>query len=388
MDILSLYGQEIMIPGLERISQAVSHLLPKLKNKKIVIIAGTNGKGETTLFLSHLLKEKKHCVWTSPHIERLAERFRNQNGEIHELELSRLIDECHQQVVLNQWKLTYYEFLFLVFCSWASQEECEYLLLEVGLGGRMDAVNVLDADLVLLPSISRDHQEFLGTRYDQILIEKLGTLRPGATLIHFLELDYLIERSQSYAQNLGAKVIALKNTFPETKNDFSFRNYLLATAANSALMGGQFVVPFGDQIRPPLENRGEILSKKHEWHFFGAHNVDGMRKLIQFLGSGTYNLRELPFNKVIVAFSQRNIKDLKTMTKMLKGSGLGEIILTSFDHPKSLSAIDAEFLAREEGLNFVFDIEVYIHKVQGHQKFLVTGSYYFIGFIKKFARGE
>jgi dihydrofolate synthase/folylpolyglutamate synthase len=382
--LLDYYGQETMRPGLDRIGCALKEILPHFEHTKIITIAGTNGKGETTLRLSRLLKNRKHFVWTSPHIERITERFRDQNGEISIEELQIIIQECHAKVLQNSWELSFYEFLFLVFCTWASRSRPEFLLLEVGLGGRLDAVNVFNAHLVLLPSISRDHQEILGRRYDQILREKLGVLRPEATLIHFLHNEYLIERADKFASSIGAEVKTLKRILNLPDYDFSLRNEALASAAFDFLQGKEFYPENLNRNMTFLEHRGEVLRAENEWIFFGSHNVDGMRKLIQFLTSGTYNFSRPPYDEIIVAFSQRNFQDLSAMMRILKSSKLGKITVTVFDHPKAALGVDIEDLAKKEGLDFVKDIEVHIQDGRKNQRRLVTGSYYFLGHFKSF----
>lgn len=378
---LKEYGQEIMQPGLSRIKSALRNVLPNFSKTKIIIVAGTNGKGETTLRLSELLRSESHCVWTSPHIVRITERFRDEKGEIPEDELKQICFDCHNELKSTNIKLSFYEFLFFVFCTWASKKNPEFLLLEVGLGGKMDAVNVFDADLVLLPSISRDHQEFLGNRYDQILFEKLGTLRPKTTLIHFLESKYLIEKTQKYCDGIGATSICLKHQFSVPEYKFSTRNYLLATAAYKLLFSQSLEGINVKEIPNSLENRGETLLGENEWIFYGSHNVDGMRKLIQFLHSSTYNFSRPPFDLIFVAFSKRPVDDLKVMLKMLKASSLGKVVVTTFPHPKAQLREVVEALSREEGLEFASDIETYVLKNK-HQKILVTGSYYFMGHVK------
>ncbi len=375
--LLTHYGQEIMKPGLLRMREALSDLLPHFSQTKIITIAGTNGKGETTLRLSTLLKEHRQFVWTSPHIKRLTERFRDQDGEIEEETLFNLVKSCHEKVVQKKWELSYYEFLFLVFCTWASKNPPEFLLLEVGLGGRLDAVNVFDADLVLLPSISRDHQEILGRRYDQILKEKLGVLRPHKKLIHYLSLQYLSERAQNYGYEIGAEVISLTGVGLPAY-EFSKRNEALAVAAYSTL----FNVQREFSLENSLEYRGEFLKGSHHWLFYGSHNVDGLRKLIQFLQSGTYTFPRPPYDSIIVAFSKRSPDDLRVMMRMLKKSDLGKIVVTIFDHPKAALRAEIEVLCREEGLDFVSDTEKYIKNQKANQRFLVTGSYYFLGHVK------
>lgn len=387
--LVALYGREEMKKetGLSRIREALSTLIPKLSQKKIITIAGTNGKGETTLWLSRELGEKSHCVWISPHVERLTERFRSEEGEIGERELQGLVDECHKLVQKNQFQLSYYEFLFLVFCQWASARNCDYLVLEVGLGGRLDAVNVFDADLVLLPSISRDHQELLGNRYDLILKEKLALLRKGSTLVSYLGLNYLRERSREFARSVGADVIELEPMDLARSYEFSLRNQLLARAAFLLLSGKEVRELENFKSRGQfLENRGEIISHRGEWIFYGSHNVDGVRNLIQFLQSGNYNLSQTPFDVVLVAFSRRETRDIRTILKMIKGAGLGNVFVTTFSHPKAALPEEIENLASLEGIKFVHDVEAHIQNADPRCRTLVTGSYYFLGHIKSLLR--
>jgi dihydrofolate synthase/folylpolyglutamate synthase len=380
--LLIHYGQEQMRPGLTRMKAALEDLLPLFSQTKIVVIAGTNGKGETTLRLSNHLKGHSHYVWTSPHIERITERFRNQNGEIDLELLHQIVLECHEKVVSHKFELSFYEFLFLVFCTWAAKAQPEFLLLEVGLGGRLDAVNVFDADLVLLPSISRDHQEILGSRYDQILLEKLGTLREKTTLIHFLHSQYLIERTKRFVDTIGAKSLALKDITNVPSYEFSRRNDLLASAAYCTLLGREFHPSEWTGPLSFLEHRGEVVQGENEWIFFGSHNVDGLRKLIQFLHSGTYTFSRPPYDAVIVAFSRRDLQDLRVMLRMLSSARLGKVIVTVFDHPKAQEAVTMEAIATEEGSEFVQNIERYVREQNKNQRVLVTGSYYFLGHFK------
>lgn len=378
--VFAHYGQELYTPGLERIGSALRFIKPILQKSKITIIAGTNGKGETTHRLSRYFHDSTFCAWTSPHIESMTERFSSEDGNISEMDLEALILESHEIAQNQKFQLSYYEFLFFVFCRWAAQKQPKFLFLEVGLGGKLDAVNTLDADLVLLSSISRDHQEFLGPRYDQILQEKLGVLRESTPLIHFLDLKYLRERINHPGPQLDLSLFSSL-----APSDFSLRNQLLAYAACCHLKK----VPFRPKNWQPSEEklfaRGEIVSRDNEWWLYGSHNVDGMRKLIQFLHSANYNFQAAPFKAVVTSFSKRNEKDLRVMLKMLKRAGLGEVLVTSFEHTKAYPKEALRDLASQEGLKFVENISSH---VQGwtHQKILVVGSYYFLGQLKPLLR--
>lgn len=376
--VFSLYGQESFQPGLERIGCALHSLKPQLQKSRVVIIAGTNGKGETTHRLSRLLRSSSFCSWTSPHIQSMAERFSSEEGDIDLSQLKILLEETHLIVQQEKFQLTYYEFLFFAFCRWVIQRKPAFLLLEVGLGGRMDAVNVLDAQLVLLTSISRDHQEFLGNRYDLILSEKLGVLRSGQTLISFLELKYLRESAESLSRRLGVKMLDLEEVTPLPAYEFSRRNQLLAAAAFCHLTGKNFDPGEWPSSEEKLSFRGEVIKARHEWWLFGSHNPDGMRKLIQFLHSANYNFKDSPFDVVLTSFSKRNEKDIRVMLKMLKQARLGKVVVTSFNHPKACPPKAMEMLARQEGLDFVEDISDHVHGWT-HQKILVAGSYYLLG---------
>lgn len=380
--VFERFGREHYQPGLLRMRRALGETHTHLNKLKIVIIAGTNGKGETTLRLGNFLSGAKFASWTSPHVKSLTERFRNQDGPIAEGDLKILLEESYEKYQKEGFQLSFYEFLFFVFCRWAETQALDYLLLEVGLGGEFDAVNVFDADLVLLPSISRDHQEFLGNRYDGILKEKLGVLRSKSTLISFLELQYLNEQVERKVKTLGAQWVNL-NSSNKRVDSFSVKNQMLAYAGFQCLQGKSadsllqnFSVSYGT-----VENRGEIITRGADFHLYGSHNIDGLRKLIQFLQSDHYTFSRINFDSAIVSFSSRSSRDLVVMLRMLKNSGLPEIVVTSFVHPKACPREVLARLCHQEGLRFVEDISAIIHQ-KSSGRVLVSGSYYFLSFIR------
>ena len=166
--------------GAERFAELQNYLSAKLKearskNWKVVIIAGTNGKGETahTLNTLALKQEIKVALWTSPHILSLRERFCFEGEDLSYEELELALGDEFANQKKEGFFLGYYETLFSVFLSLALKKNPELLILEVGLGGRFDAVNLMNPDLCLITSIGRDHEEFLGRGHRKILLEKL-----------------------------------------------------------------------------------------------------------------------------------------------------------------------------------------------------------------------
>lgn len=154
---------------------------PHKKLPPVIHIAGTNGKG-STLAITRAVMEAAglavHC-YTSPHLVKFHERIRVAGELISERELSALLEECEQANGFEQ--ITFFEITtaaaFLAF----SRTPADYLILEVGLGGRLDATNVIDRPAVsVITSIGLDHQQFLGETIEEIAREKAGILKRGA----------------------------------------------------------------------------------------------------------------------------------------------------------------------------------------------------------------
>ena len=167
----------------------VTRLLKKLNNpedkiSQVVHIAGTNGKGSTQAFLRAAIEssgESAH-VYTSPHLTRFHERIRVAGSLISENVLADILNEC--ELANNGKPITYFEITtcaaFLIF----SRIKADYTLLEVGLGGRLDATNILKKPkLTIITPISMDHVQFLGSTIEQIANEKAGIIKEGIPCI-------------------------------------------------------------------------------------------------------------------------------------------------------------------------------------------------------------
>ena len=167
----------------------VTRLLKKLNNpedkiSQVVHIAGTNGKGSTQAFLRAAIEssgESAH-VYTSPHLTRFHERIRVAGSLISENVLADILNEC--ELANNGKPITYFEITtcaaFLIF----SRIKADYTLLEVGLGGRLDATNILKKPkLTIITPISMDHVQFLGSTIEQIANEKAGIIKAGIPCI-------------------------------------------------------------------------------------------------------------------------------------------------------------------------------------------------------------
>ena len=146
-------------------------------------VAGTNGKGSTTAYIGAMLKALGYRCgsYTSPHLFRYNERVEGQGDLVSD---QQLVDAFAQvEAVRGTVSLTYFEFGTLAAFLLMSQAKLDFAVLEIGLGGRLDAVNILDTDCAVITTIGLDHQEFLGEDRDSIGREKAGIIRPGKPVI-------------------------------------------------------------------------------------------------------------------------------------------------------------------------------------------------------------
>ena len=147
------------------------------------VVAGTNGKGSTAVFLEQLLRASGRTVGTtlSPHLVRFNERIRVNGEEIEDDEIVaafEVVESARRGVAL-----TYFEYAILAAFRVFRARDVDTSVLEVGLGGRLDAVNVVDSDVAIITSIGLDHQDYLGSDVEAIGAEKAGVMRPGRPVI-------------------------------------------------------------------------------------------------------------------------------------------------------------------------------------------------------------
>ncbi len=182
----SLHPNEIEL-GLDRVSQVLDRLDLADPNFTVITVAGTNGKGSSVAMLQSILLAAGYRVgtYTSPHLLRYNERIQINAIPVDDITLCESFERVDQARGISSHKisLTYFEFGTLAAIDILQRANVEIALLEVGLGGRLDAVNILDADVALITAIDIDHQSWLGTDRETIAREKAGILRPGQAAI-------------------------------------------------------------------------------------------------------------------------------------------------------------------------------------------------------------
>ena len=204
----NLHPQEIDL-GLSRVRQ-VAESLP-IESCVTVTVAGTNGKGSCVETLKRLLLAQSKSVgtYTSPHLLRYNERITINGREATDEELCQVfavVDEARGDI-----SLTYFEFSTLAALLLFSNHNVQYRLLEVGLGGRLDAVNIIDPDIAIITSIAIDHERWLGSTRESIGYEKAGILRAKVPVV--IADESPPDSVLSAVENLSAVPFFLQNDF-------------------------------------------------------------------------------------------------------------------------------------------------------------------------------
>jgi dihydrofolate synthase/folylpolyglutamate synthase len=183
----TLHNIEIDL-GLERIGQVAERLAINFDFARVITVAGTNGKGTTCAFLENALLEEQVdgqllnvAVYSSPHIERFNERLRINKTDVDDQAFIAAFEQIEQ--ARADISLSYYEFTTLAAFLIMMDKKPNIIILEVGLGGRLDATNIIDADVAVVTTIDLDHQAFLGNDRETIGFEKAGIFRADQHII-------------------------------------------------------------------------------------------------------------------------------------------------------------------------------------------------------------
>lgn len=183
----NLHSSDIDL-GLSRIGKVADRLAIDLTFAKVITVAGTNGKGTTCAFIENALlshdnigSQQGIAVYSSPHIEHFNERLRINKQDVEDnvlIDAFKRIEDARKDI-----SLSYYEYTTLAALLVLMHVKPSFIILEVGLGGRLDATNIIDADIAVITTIDLDHQSYLGTDRESIGCEKAGIMRQGQDIV-------------------------------------------------------------------------------------------------------------------------------------------------------------------------------------------------------------
>lgn len=353
--------------GLERVASVAEslQLLPPLQ--PVISVAGTNGKGSTVAVMEAVLAETGSVsgACTSPHLLIFNERIRVAGVPVDDSEIVQAFEQI--ELARGEISLTYFEFCTLAALVVFRQRNVDVILLEVGLGGRLDAVNIVDADVAIITSIDLDHQDWLGDSREQISLEKAGILRrQGAAII--AERDPPLALLE-YIESLGCQALFSGADYQIKDEGSSWSASLcmssgverkLPTIAHGSVLAGNICAglqalllinrDFSDKqlmralqtLAPKGRRELQKLAGK-EYLFDVAHNVASINKLLEYIDVTPCK------GRTIAIFSAMVDKDFRAMLGAC--SGRFDAWFTA-DQPQVPRALEAEVVAqclREQG---------------------------------------
>lgn len=392
--ITLIEGRKNNHKGLEKFSKALKEKdNPQLK-LNCVHIGGTNGKGSTTDYLRSILQQAGYRVgtFTSPYLEVHNDRIRINNEFISDEELLDLANETVD--LWEQYDLSMFEIDMLLACLYFLRHEVDIALFEVGMGGRLDATNVVDPLFSVITSIGLDHMEFLGNTHAMIAKEKAGIIKYGKDCITAETREDCLSVFERACRQQGSKLIGCHDimnlhveegvsfdyrSFKEIKlrSKASYQAYNAALAIEAALKLKELGYRISEQVITQglaatfWKGRFEQVHTHPDVYIDGAHNEQGIRALVDAARI---------FPKVKILFSALKDKNTNAMIEQLLTLS-DDLTICEFDFYR---AANAEKLAEGYPVKIVKDYRQAIDEcLNGDDIVLITGSLYFISLVRE-----
>ena len=228
-----LFAEKLGTQNLNRILNIMNH--PE-RSCPVIHVAGTNGKGSTCLFLASILQKAGYRVgvFTSPHLVKVNERIRVNDRIISDDEFIEAFEETMKSVSIAKKEginhPSFFELMFLMAAVYFKNQKVDYVIFETGMGGRLDATNVVKPVLCIITSIGLDHTQFLGNTLEKIASEKAGIIKKNVPVIYFDRKDVTTTVIEDYAAKAGADLYLVEKKqykmikFTEKTIDFSFES--------------------------------------------------------------------------------------------------------------------------------------------------------------------
>jgi dihydrofolate synthase / folylpolyglutamate synthase len=241
LDSLGVDAMKSMAPSLDRIEALCEALDHPERQLQVIHVTGTNGKTSTARIATSLLAATGLSVgtYTSPHLESVRERIALSGEPISESEFGDAFDHLrpyvdHVEAELGE-RLTYFEILTGMFFLWAAETPVDAAVVEVGLGGRWDATNVVHAPVAVITNVGLDHTGLLGETREAIAAEKVGIVKPGSVLVTGERSPALLDLFANAVAGAEVTMSAFGRHFDETDNRVAFGGRYIAvdTSAGS-----------------------------------------------------------------------------------------------------------------------------------------------------------
>lgn len=357
--------------GLERMTRLLELLGNPQETMKVIHVAGTNGKGSVCRYLYTVLQENgyKAGLYSSPFLERFTERMECGGAEISEADLIRytekVLDKVDLMLTEGLESPTEFELITAIAFLYFSEQDIDFLVLEVGLGGLGDSTNMVSRPVMsVITSISYDHMEYLGDTLEKIAIEKAGIIKPGVPVVFNVEDESAATAIRRIAGEKGAGTYEVQNSICEIKERtvdcYTFDAEILGTEYRniSITMIGDHQISNAVCALTVLEvlrqeniarldmgklysgfrkakqtGRFEILSKEPFVIIDGAHNEAGAESLRAVMAE------QFPNRRILMVTGMLADKKIDKLLDKFE-SIADDFIATEPDNPRKLSAFD------------------------------------------------
>lgn len=357
---------------------------PTYKTLRNIQIAGTNGKGSTSQWLMMLLKQngKRVGVFTSPHLISHTERIRINEENISLADWERIYDTYSS--FFDEKEMTMFEIDLWMAIVYFLEQDVDYCIFEVGMGGQRDATTSLDYLATAITNIGLDHQEFLGNTVEEIALTKAGIFKKDVPAFTTEKNQSCICVMKEQAQKVGTNLQVVEKQYTQKEELFLLwkNQEIRFPQPKYQLDNVSLALAILDAINEPILNLEEVI-KHFLWEgrcmllqdnpkriVDGAHNPHGIQALVE----------SLPTFRGKIYFSVLKEKDAKEMLQLLE-TLQSEITLVRFDSYR---------LYPLEELGYpVIDMEEMFERLEKEEEdCLLCGSLYFVGDVLKYYKGD
>ncbi len=383
-----LFGVKLGLDGMRRLADALGILPAGAPGApRFIHVAGTNGKGSTCALICSVCRSAglRTGLYTSPHLVSLRERFRLDGGMISETELRDALLLIRRLVEGWEPHPTFFEIVTALGLDWFQKRGADWVVLETGMGGRLDATNIVTPAVSVITAVGLDHQQYLGEGLAQIAFEKAGIIKPGVPVVSAPQADEVLEVLERVARSRGASLRVVSEPWRHGTVGLAgpvqrWNASLAAAAIDAAGLGvsAQAVRSGFERVEWPgrFQMFGDTLVVD------GAHNPAAASALVE-----TWQER-FPSEKASLIFGALQDKDAAGVLQRLAPI-VGRLTLVPVQSPRSLDVAalrqisERVFGADRSGLQpAVFDspdvVSALAHE-SGEMRRLVTGSLYLVG---------
>lgn len=340
-------------PGLEKMRAFSAYLGNPPDSFPSVHVAGTNGKGSTSHMLSSALQAMGYKVglYTSPHLLDFSERIRV-NGQVAKKHFIIDFVQRHKAFFIDQ-KLSFFEITVGMAFAYFAQEKVDYAIIEVGLGGRLDATNIISPLLSIITNIGLDHTEFLGNSLAEIAFEKGGIIKKNIPVVVGESSDEILPVFRQLAKEKAAKLILAEASdvpdFPmDLRGNYQEKNRQTAYTALMILLGNEVpekaICGFSKVIETTgIRGRWEEIESMPKVVVDVTHNAEGFQQLVEEWKTISYNQLHL----VLGFVKGKNVKEILGLLPRE-----ANVYLCAPGIPRVMEVEEIEPIAQSLGINF------------------------------------